>query len=507
MLYLLLSLILTPAPQTANAAGSALEHAKELYQSGLYFQAARYAFSSTEEGAAPADAYAWITLSLTRAGMPQAASYFFIRTLQTGNKPAIRSVLSQTQSLMRVVGADLLRKYLIQHTKYEDYDELNRSAYLYALAKYALLQSDEKNAIGYLKAVSSSSPLQPYSYELLGVAQAISGQLESALFSFQNCIDTASRVGSQSSSQISKDWLNLEKSQAEDLKSRCQAGIGRTLYQGGRFEEADRAYDRIPKESMVWTDILFEQAWNSFARAEYNRTLGKLVTYKSPALSFVFNTEVDVLRAQTYLNLCLYNDANEVINEFNKKYAGVGEQIKQFVEKNANSLEVFYEEGKKTAQSSVYSRQDFYRLMNRFIRSPYFMTLVTSERAIQNEQRFLSQFESGGGGEGFPGFIRQVLQSRLRMNQLLGGAFVKNSLMDYHQVLIADFEKMSFIKLELLSRAKSKLLADNKTEERGRGQRVPHRRDDQYHWGFNGEFWNDELGDYVFGLESACQGT
>jgi hypothetical protein len=40
--------------------------------------------------------------------------------------------------------------------------------------------------------------------------------------------------------------------------------------------------------------------------------------------------------------------------------------------------------------------------------------------------------------------------------------------------------------------------------DRTRGNVIPSRRDDQYYWSFNGEFWNDELGDYVFGLESAC---
>ena len=43
-------------------------------------------------------------------------------------------------------------------------------------------------------------------------------------------------------------------------------------------------------------------------------------------------------------------------------------------------------------------------------------------------------------------------------------------------------------------------------EERGRGNVEPRRRDDQFYWSFNGEFWNDELGDYVFGLESECHG-
>lgn len=236
-------------------ASPALENAQRLYNSGQYFQSARYAFSATEEGASPGEAYSWITLSLMKAGMPQSASYFFIRTLQAGEKGPIRRVLVHTHALMRVVGPDLLKRYLIRHTKYEDYDEINQSAYLYALGKQALLAGDEKNALGYLKAVSHSSTLHPYALELSGVAYAISNQIDAALTQFGRCVNSSSNTLSSASAGVSAEWMKLERAQSADLKERCQAGIARTLYQAGRFAEAERAYDRIPKESFVWTDI------------------------------------------------------------------------------------------------------------------------------------------------------------------------------------------------------------------------------------------------------------
>ncbi|HUP56010.1 MAG TPA: hypothetical protein VM598_01060, partial [Bdellovibrionota bacterium] len=77
---------------------------------------------------------------------------------------------------------------------------------------------------------------------------------------------------------------------------------------------------------------------------------------------------------------------------------------------------------------------------------------------------------------------------------------------DYHQELIADTEKMAFIKLEMLKRAKDQILKrPSRGVDRSWGNVEPSRRDDQYYWSFNGEFWNDELGDYVFGLESQCK--
>ncbi|MBI3534863.1 MAG: hypothetical protein HY072_05180 [Deltaproteobacteria bacterium] len=309
--------------------------------------------------------------------------------------------------------------------------------------------------------------------------------------------------------ELRRDRFRLYE--AEDLQGRCLAGRARTYYQMGNFIKADQTYEQINKKSMVWPDILFEEAWNSFGKEEYNRTLGKLASYKSPLLSFVFNSETDVLRAQAYLALCLYGDANEVINEFHTKYSTLGEEIKRYVESNSNNLGEFYQLGKSAFRDSLYTKNAFYQLINRFVRGPYFQNLIDAERQIQQEKVVILQFSqmqtgvSQEPGYGFTGFLNLVLNWRIRSLQLIGGVFVKNSLIDYHTSLISDFDKIAFIKLEMLSRAKHKLIFKKPSvAERSRGNIIPSRRDDQYYWSFNGEFWLDELGDYVFGLESEC---
>lgn len=491
-------------------AATKLQEAAALYKSGQYFKAARYAFAASEEDPRNKDeAYSWITVSLMRAGLHNSASYFFIRTLQTGDKKVIRRVLPFSEELLMNVGGDILRNYLIRHTAYGDYDKVNRSAYLYSLSKEALLGGQEEKALGYVNGMSKESPLYPFALQIRASANAILGRNSAALKDFEECAKESSQyaVGS------TKDPLLQERQEkeAEDLKARCTAGKARVLYQMNGFADADKTYDKIPKKSFVWTDILFEQAWNAFARQEYNRTLGKLVTYKSPALSFVFNSEVDVLRAQAFLALCQYSDANDSINEFNSKYARLGQKVKKFVERNSDNLYVFYREGKKALDAPLHTKDIFHQMLNRFVRGPYFQNLVVAESAVDAEISVVKQFASmhrdipTAEGRGFPGFLEQVLSWRRKAVQLLGGAYVKNSLMDYHSVLISDFEKMAFIKLEMLGRAKEKLLyRKHRASSRMRGNVLPSRRDDQYRWSFNGEFWNDEIGDYVFGLESEC---
>jgi hypothetical protein len=490
-------------------ASQALTEAVQLYQQGMYFKAARYAFAAKSENKAiEAEADSWIALSLMKANLYHSGAYFFIKTLQSGNKPAIKRVLGETQNLLVRVGADLLKTYLIRHTKYEDYDALNRSAYLYALGKDSLLRGQAEASVDYLNGISSSSPIWPFALQIRGTARAILGKNDLAVADFEACTKKASQyVDRKADAQRQRQ----QKSEAEDLEARCLAGRARTLYQTNDFQSADRAFDQIPKESLVWPDTLFEAAWNSYGKQEYNRTLGKLVSYKSPALQFVYNSEIDVLRAQTYLALCLYGDVNEVINQFNGNYSKLGEDVKKFVENNSSNLGAFYAFGKDSVLASLYTPNPMIRMANRFVRGPYFRNLLDAERTIAGERVAVQRFGAMLPGvqraaeRGFPAFLDQVLSWRQKTVVQLGGAYVKNSLIDYHTALIADFEKMAFIKLDMLSKAKDKILYRRVEGERTRGGVEPSRRDDQFYWSFNGEFWNDELGDYVFGLESECR--
>ncbi len=500
------------------SAGELFKESKVHFNEGQYFKSARYAFSANQEiSGSSGIAYSHITQGLMHAGLYNSAVYFFIKALKSENSHALRRVLPYTEELIFHVGVDIIKRYLIRHTKASDYDAKNKAAYLYALGKDALLKGYELKAVAYFDEIPSSSSLWPFSLQLKATANAILGRNQSAIDDFSKCTNKSGSMESRledmysNRNQVSSSWVNNRLRELEDLKSRCQAGVARTLYQVGRHDDADKAYDKIPKESIVWPDILFEQAWNSFARQEYNRSLGKLITYHSPLLGFIFNSEVEVLMAQSYLTLCQYADAKKVINKFHDKYTRLGEQVKRFVERNSNSLGTFYSEGKQALYSSQNSRSDFQRLMNRFVTSPYFRSLVEAEREIDNEIRMVSSFAerqvgvSSNMNKGFPGFLNVVLKWRKRTIVLLGGAFVKNSLIDHHSVLISDYEKMSFINLELLKRAKEELLSEgSEKDDRSRGNKTPERRDDQYYWSFNGEFWMDEIGDYVFALESKC---
>lgn len=457
-----------------------------LYQSKKYLNAARYAFSAQiKNPSLKSNSYLLIFLSLIKSGYFNAASYFFIETLKSKDEKNIKTSLTEVEPLAKNLGFDFLRKHLILNTKKENYNLNNRSVYLYSLGKQALIDLKLDQAIQYLNDIEPEVFFWGSALQLRATAYALLSQNEKAINDFKECVRVAS---------------------SQDLKNHCTAGHARTLYQMNRFSEAEYVYDKIQKKDFLWPEVVFEQAWSAFSRKDYNTALGKLVSYKSPQLSFFFNSEIDILRAQSYFFLCLYTDAQEALDEFEKKYSSISNEIKDFLKKNSNNLKIFYDTAKSALKEPLYGRSFFYQILNRFNRSFYFQSFVIEEKSIDKEIEKIKKENLGLFSE----FIEKILNWRLESIYFLGGSFVKNNFINFEKSLTYDFEKKDFIKIEILEKQKTKLIQNNyvknkqKINVRERGDLVPSIRNGQYLWYFNGEFWNDELGDYVFGLESEC---
>jgi hypothetical protein len=85
------------------------------------------------------------------------------------------------------------------------------------------------------------------------------------------------------------------------------------------------------------------------------------------------------------------------------------------------------------------------------------------------------------------------------------GAYVRAGMVSKYAELYSAFQGMSYIKLEVLAQRKERLYQSDVIPGKKRGDvKYIERNDKQYFWTFNGEFWADELGDYVFALRSEC---
>ncbi len=242
-----LVLVLAGLPTLSRAAApsDSLAQAKAFYNQGQYFTAARYAYASSQETpATKAEANSYVTLALVKAGLWNSATYFFIQTVESGDRAAIRRVLTQTETILGRVGPDVLRDYLIRNTKFEDYDAINRSAYLFSLGKAAILKDDMNRALEYLNQIKTQSRLYPFSLELRGTTLTIQGRVDEAVDDFRDCQKYAPLVVTEVDTASPR--YRSQVNESKDLEARCAADEARAWYQGEKFDEAEKAYDRIP---------------------------------------------------------------------------------------------------------------------------------------------------------------------------------------------------------------------------------------------------------------------
>ena len=308
---------------------------------------------------------------------------------------------------------------------------------------------------------------------------------------------------------------NFAKSEQEALHYRCMAGVARALYQSKQYREAELWYGKIDIHSIVWPQILYEWAWSYVAQGKYNHALGKLVTYKAPLLDWFLNPEISLLRALSYLQLCLYEDVSKESKYFIKRYGKLGLRIKNLLNSTASGrrrdFERLFDLGVSSFHSGMFKTRDpLLRMMNKFIQSPYFVRIAHTDRNVSRELTWM-RIRDPQRDRGLSGFLLGVLNWRKEIARRLGGLYVRERLDTEYKNILKSVKTMDIVKLEMLQNLKKRLQDENinyGTDEFGNKVRgslgKPSIFSNQYFWNFNGEFWVDELGGYIFALRSEC---
>lgn len=366
----------------------------------------------------------------------------------------------------------------------------------YILAKKYFRAGQYNKALESLnKTIPSSHPVKPHALFLEGSIASITGRHAQAIQAYRECITRSRRALSSASEYHRQRQLSINR-------DNCIVGIPRTHFAAGNYNEATMSYLDLDKSSYIWPEILFEEAWSSFYQRDYNRTLGKLVTYKAPILDFIFNPEIEVLNALTYMELCLWNDTQKVVDDFYTEYEKQVVHAQRFLDEHGKDYKYFYLLAKSVLDGRERGGQMLNQMLRFIVRDAAFVEIYES---FQNGRSELEKIQNHSNER-----FRQILGVNLRDSLLLQrdliGAYVRANLEMYTQQVQTALVDMSYIKLEVLSRRRTELYNLEPVQERTRGDIANVKRSDkQYFWTFNGEFWADELGDYVFSLQSECR--
>lgn len=364
----------------------------------------------------------------------------------------------------------------------------------YILAKRLFKKGKNQEAMNELNGISGDHTAYPFVANLKATIQSHLNNHSEAESHFKDCIRTSERRMGKVNSQVLKDQL-------ETNRDYCIAGIARSQFAKQDFKKSEFTYLDIPKDSFVWPEILFEEAWTSYYLKNYNRTLGKLVSYKAPVFDFIFKPEVEVLKALTYLKMCLYEDAKKTADDFYNELLNPSRELRSFLMSRGKDYRYYYNlvadhEDKKQAPMPIIDN-----VIKSVRKDAAYMEMKSALTAAIGEYNILRK----KSGSSMNANLVKNVKTLADEYRTTIGAYIRAGLVSKYAELYSAFQGMSYIKLEVLAQRKERLYQSDVEAGKKRGDvKYIERNDKQYFWTFNGEFWADELGDYVFALRSEC---
>ena len=371
------------------------------------------------------------------------------------------------------------------------YLEKSRSQVVrYILAKKYMRKKRYSSALKELNRITTTHSVYPFASNMKAVIYSLAKENDQSISEFRKCEQSSLRA-------LQRDKNNRRLQLNRDY---CVLGVARTKFASREHIDADLLYLDIPKSSMIWPEILFEEAWNSYYKKDYNRTLGKLVSYKAPVFAHMFNPEIDVLSALSYLKLCLYPDAKKISNDFYKKYLKDARSLRTYLKRYRKNLGYYHDLITQYKKNKRAPNELMKTLLSSISKEEVFRDLKKELVGVSRE------FEKARNQSNtrFKRFVLQNIQESISSQKKIIGGHVRGKLLSHYVKLYKAFEGMSYIKLEVLAQRKAKLYSFDETARERGDIKFIQRNDKQYFWDFNGEFWADELGDYVFALRSEC---
>lgn len=311
--------------------------------------------------------------------------------------------------------------------------------------------------------------------------------------SFDQCISEADKYTGITKKAKFKRYFVL-------IQEQCIINKARFFYGKGKFKEAIELYDQVEKTSYSWPYILLDKAWSYYKLKDYNRSLGVVMTYRSPLLESYFLPEAEILQALNYFRLCLYSDSALVIDQYYKVYSEKAKELRTIIDKYSGSDDFFfnliYKDGKDLDQFGPYLKS----LRNQLRKQLKINIHLTSYLRAQEEyERVIQKYPNSP--------VRKFLDIAMGNLRKLINRHTKEYIYYFLNSINYYSYEMFNVKLEIISRKKD-LVYENKrlisNRARGTVDNV-NASPDEFFFTFNGEFWADELGDYGFGLKSNCK--
>jgi len=284
--------------------------------------------------------------------------------------------------------------------------------------------------------------------------------------------------------------------------------LGRLFYSTRQYDVAVRYYDQIEDESPQWLDSLYEVSWVHYQLKHYPRALGNLHTLNSPYFADQYYPESRVLQALILFYNCRYDEADVIVKQFVQDYFPLmdrlGKEINQFADPNA-----FYQWLAQLSKSDdvEYSAR-FQRIFNAALADKKLRRKFDTVAKLNAE---LARIDNLAGPQGATDGLLGALKGEITGYRFLvvgeAGGLAQARLIR----LLGDLRRhlAGAIKIRQETRkARRGDSSDGVLQEQAAAAAAKQEivvDDEHIEWPFTGEYWKDELGSYLYDIDSLCK--
>ena len=459
-----------------------------------YFQAYSYPKAAGEKEKAE-----WgLAQSLQKLGFYYSASKYYSIIVRRG--PSSRNVFFRKamEELGRINGTvSLGQSHIVQLFKARIDPAYvpgpARGFYFYYLGLESFNREKYEEAASQFQKVPSSSNYYVKALFHLGLVSNLRGAHSRAIAYFE-------RVRNSVPDTENGDWI----------REQANLNIARVHYEVKRYKEAILAYGQIPRSSDNWLQALHEASWTFFLMQKHNNTLGVIHTIHSPFFENRFFPESYILQAITFLRLCRFKQVKATIARFKGRYATTYKELTKMLQRYGDDQKGFFKLVYDYRAGNLESFKTIHPILDALSRTDVYKEAGTTIRFSDSElarlSRYQGRWESGGLLDELESFLRNKKVAAIKdagRRLFTKGAFYHTSLKDLSDQTIGINTEMVLGKVDELREKLNPGTSPSKAQFIGGLQTLSISQDLEY-WPFEGEYWEDELGGYVYNLESLC---
>jgi tetratricopeptide (TPR) repeat protein len=493
--------------QEASPVEKFLTEGKKLYEQGKFVEAALIYQKVLGEDDVTAESY-WpeaeyeIAKTLFRLELYQGALNAFGRIVDSGEEhpfflPSLRGLVLLTEAIPE---DPALMERLAAYQPYypNEVPEKYRDRFAYLVGRHLYNQLDVEGALSLLDKVSPRSPDYTKARYIAGVSHVANYDAQPAVRAFKDVLRFLT---------AKKDEGELKPEEKRLLETTYLA-MARVFYSTGQYDTSLTYYGRIDRNSENWPVALFESSWAYFQLDLYNKALGNLHSLNSPFFSDRYFPEGPILSGVLFFYNCRYDRVRDVLEDFIYEYEPVQKEVEIVAARYGEDPEAMYRwlinaknEGTEIPelQQVVATALDDKQIRNK-------LNLIL---AIDKEIELLN---------GMPdAFKSSKLGLDLMQESELARSFAKS---DAGTIAVQRLERV-VRELQDLTIEQKKILFEVERAERGEiqadlraelsvaekveGGGTIEVSDEEIYWTFDGEYWRDELGFYLFNTTSQCK--